>query len=138
MPTPTEDPEANAVTAEAPVEPQVPAAAGSASEPPPLPYSLRDRKKSIFFFWSLFILDCTAQPLGLYFGLWYGTDLSHNLGMLVLQWCNTSSQRQTANCLLLFSLHHRHHLVRWYLRIRILLSPLQPLSKRLQNPTVEC
>ncbi|KAL4939931.1 hypothetical protein BDV06DRAFT_230732 [Aspergillus oleicola] len=79
MPTPPTDPEANAVTAEAPVEPQVPAAAGSASEPPPLPYSLRDRKKSIAFFWTLFILDCTAQPLGLYFGLWYGTDLSHNL-----------------------------------------------------------
>ncbi|KAL4931984.1 uncharacterized protein BDV17DRAFT_301537 [Aspergillus undulatus] len=73
------DPEANPATAGAPVEPQVPAAAGSASEPPPLPYSLRDRKKSIAFFWFLFITDCTAQPLGLYYGLWYGTDLSHNL-----------------------------------------------------------
>ncbi|KAL4787957.1 hypothetical protein BJX76DRAFT_250248 [Aspergillus varians] len=50
-----------------------------APDPPPLPYSLRDRKKSIALFWSLFVLDCTAQPLGLYFGLWYGTNLSHNL-----------------------------------------------------------
>ncbi|KAL6230872.1 hypothetical protein BDW75DRAFT_55824 [Aspergillus navahoensis] len=68
------DPEANPSTAEAPACPE-----GSTSEPPPLPYSLRDRKKSIAFFWFLFVLDCTAQPLGLYFGLWYGTDLSHNL-----------------------------------------------------------
>ncbi|KAL4738608.1 hypothetical protein BDV11DRAFT_131322 [Aspergillus similis] len=68
------DSEANPSTAEAPAAPE-----GSTSEPPPLPYSLRDRKKSIAFFWFLFILDCTAQPLGLYFGLWYGTNLSHNL-----------------------------------------------------------
>ncbi|KAI9369328.1 hypothetical protein BJX61DRAFT_536518 [Aspergillus egyptiacus] len=65
----TTDPEANAT----------PAATTGSPEPPPLPYSLRDRKKSIAFFWIMFILDCTAQPLALYFGLWYGTDLSHNL-----------------------------------------------------------
>ncbi|KAL3478673.1 hypothetical protein BJX99DRAFT_224130 [Aspergillus californicus] len=63
------DPEANTT----------PAASAGSSEPPPLPYSLRDRKKSITFFWTLFVLDCVAQPLGLYFGLWYGTNLSHNL-----------------------------------------------------------
>ncbi|CEL08857.1 hypothetical protein ASPCAL12002 [Aspergillus calidoustus] len=84
------DEEARAATATAAPEPAIPesgvpesAAPASttthASEPPPLPYSLRDRKKSIAFFWILFVLDCTAQPLGLYYGLWYGTNLSHNL-----------------------------------------------------------
>ncbi|KAF9892499.1 hypothetical protein FE257_001608 [Aspergillus nanangensis] len=48
-------------------------------EPPPLPYSLHTRKKTIFIFWSLFVLDCMAQPLILYWCLWYLTDLSHNL-----------------------------------------------------------
>ncbi|KAK2807997.1 hypothetical protein FQN50_005079 [Emmonsiellopsis sp. PD_5] len=47
--------------------------------PPELPYSLRDRKRSIAFFWSMFIIDTLAQPLILYFALWYLTDLSHNL-----------------------------------------------------------
>ncbi|OJI99203.1 hypothetical protein ASPVEDRAFT_125535 [Aspergillus versicolor CBS 583.65] len=82
------DPEANPATAEAPPEDaptteapttETTIATAGAAEPPPLPYSLRDRKKSIAFFWSLFILDCVAQPLALYFGLWYGTNLSHNL-----------------------------------------------------------
>lgn len=68
------DAEANLATVEA-------RTIAGALEPPPLPYSLRDRKKSITIFWSLFLLDCIAQPLGLYFGLWYGTNLSHNLGM---------------------------------------------------------
>ncbi|KAI9039618.1 uncharacterized protein KD926_009210 [Aspergillus affinis] len=49
------------------------------SEPPPLPYSLRTRKKSIAIFWSLFVLDLAAQPVALFWGLWYGTDLSHNM-----------------------------------------------------------
>ncbi|KAK2745431.1 hypothetical protein FQN57_003774 [Myotisia sp. PD_48] len=53
----------------------VPAAAG----PPELPYSLRTRKRSIAIFWTLFLLDLVAQPLILYFTLWYLTDLSHNL-----------------------------------------------------------
>jgi hypothetical protein len=48
--------------------------------PPPLPYSLRQRKKSIFFFWSLFVIDTLAQPLILYFALRYATSLSLNLG----------------------------------------------------------
>lgn len=52
------------------------------SEPPPLPYSLRDRKKSIALFWTIFVVDTLGQPLALYWGLWYATDLSHNLGML--------------------------------------------------------
>lgn len=49
--------------------------------PPPLPYSLRNRKKSIAFFWTIFCIDTLVQPLVLYYALWYGTDLSHNLGM---------------------------------------------------------
>lgn len=51
------------------------------SEPPPLPYSLRTRKKSIAFFWTIFVIDTLAQPLILYWCLWYLTDLSPNLGM---------------------------------------------------------
>jgi hypothetical protein len=56
---------------------------GSAStfptEPPPLPYTLRTRKKSIAFFWTLFVIDTLVQPLVLYWTLWYLTDLSHNM-----------------------------------------------------------
>ncbi|KAJ5947242.1 hypothetical protein N7466_000257 [Penicillium verhagenii] len=51
------------------------------TEPPPLPYSLHTRKKSIAFFWTIFVLDTLGQPVALYWGLWYGTNLSHNLGM---------------------------------------------------------
>ncbi|KAL6706918.1 hypothetical protein ACN47E_005061 [Coniothyrium glycines] len=40
--------------------------------PPPLGYSLRPRKKAIFWFWTLIFLDCICMPIGLYFGLWYG------------------------------------------------------------------
>lgn len=46
--------------------------------PPPLGYDLRSRKKSIAYFWILILIDSIAMPLGLYFGLWYGTDLSPN------------------------------------------------------------
>jgi hypothetical protein len=53
----------------------------TASEPPPLPYSLHTRKKSIAFFWTIFVVDTLAQPLILYWCLWYLTDLSHNVGM---------------------------------------------------------
>jgi hypothetical protein len=42
------------------------------SRPPPLNYSLRPRKKSIFWFWTLIFLDCVCMPIGLYFGMWYG------------------------------------------------------------------
>jgi hypothetical protein len=49
--------------------------------PPPLNYSLRTRKKSIAIFWTLILLDCVCLPIALYFGLWYGTSLSHNAGM---------------------------------------------------------
>ena len=33
---------------------------------------------SIFIFWSLILIDSIAMPIGLYFGLWYGTDLTPN------------------------------------------------------------
>ncbi|KAF2854743.1 hypothetical protein T440DRAFT_464891 [Plenodomus tracheiphilus IPT5] len=40
--------------------------------PPPLGYSLRPRKKAIFWFWTLIVVDCIFMPIGLYFGMWYG------------------------------------------------------------------
>jgi hypothetical protein len=48
------------------------------ASPPDLNYGLRQRKKSIVIFWTLVVLDCVAMPIALYFGLWYGTSLSHN------------------------------------------------------------
>jgi hypothetical protein len=51
------------------------------TEPPPLPYSLHTRKKSIFIFWTIFVIDTLGQPLIFYWCLWYLTDLSHNVGM---------------------------------------------------------
>lgn len=50
-----------------------------ADGPPPLPYSLRARKRSIAFFWTLFVVDTLAQPLILYFALRYASPLSLNL-----------------------------------------------------------
>ena len=62
-------------------EGQTTTAVVNASEPPPLPYTLRTRKKSIAIFWILFVIDVVAQPLALYWALWFATDLSHNIGM---------------------------------------------------------
>lgn len=61
--------------------------AANPSEPPPLPYSLRDRKKSIALFWTIFVVDTLGQPLALYWGLWYATDLSHNLVFSIVTAC---------------------------------------------------
>ena len=47
-------------------------------EPPPLNYTLHTRKLSIFIFWFLILFDSIVMPIALYFGLWYGTDLSPN------------------------------------------------------------
>jgi len=47
-------------------------------EPPSLNYTLWTRKMSIFYFWSLILIDSIAMPLVLYFCLWYLTDLSPN------------------------------------------------------------
>jgi hypothetical protein len=52
------------------------------SHPPDLNYTLRTRIKWIVFFWTLVVLDCVCMPIALYFGLWYGTNLSHNAGTL--------------------------------------------------------
>lgn len=41
-------------------------------EPPPLNYSLWDRKWFIVFFWSMIVIDVVGQPIALYFGLWHG------------------------------------------------------------------
>jgi len=46
--------------------------------PPPLEYSLDGRKRSIAIFWSLILVDTIGVPIALYFGLWYGTNLSPN------------------------------------------------------------
>lgn len=54
--------------------------------PPPLPYSLRTRKKSIAFFWTLFVIDTLGQPLILYWALKYCTSLSLNLGTFCSTW----------------------------------------------------
>ena len=48
-------------------------------EPPPLHYSLAPRKWSIIYFWGLIVIDCICMPIGLYFGLWYGTSLTPNV-----------------------------------------------------------
>lgn len=50
----------------------------SFEHPPPLNYTLRTRKKSLYIFWGLIVLDCICTPLILYFTLWYCTSLSHN------------------------------------------------------------
>lgn len=47
-------------------------------EPPPLNYTLWTRKRSIFIFWSLILIDSIAMPIVLYFCLWYDTNLSPN------------------------------------------------------------
>lgn len=47
-------------------------------KPPSMNYDLRARKRSIFIFWFLILFDSIVMPLALYFGLWYGTNLSPN------------------------------------------------------------
>lgn len=39
--------------------------------PPPLNYTLRDKKLRIAIFWCFIVLDCAAMPIALYFVLWY-------------------------------------------------------------------
>lgn len=45
--------------------------AESYSLPPPLNYTLRDKKVRIAIFWCFIVLDCAVMPIGLYFILWY-------------------------------------------------------------------
>lgn len=49
-----------------------PLSVASSTEPPPLNYSLKGRKRWIAFFWTLIVFDSVAIPLAVYFGLWYG------------------------------------------------------------------
>jgi len=44
--------------------------------PPPLNYSLRDRKKSIVIIWTIIILDACILPIVLFYALWF-TKVSH-------------------------------------------------------------
>lgn len=39
--------------------------------PPPLNYTLRDKKLRIAIFWCFIVFDCAVMPIGLYFILWY-------------------------------------------------------------------
>ncbi len=48
------------------------------AEPPSLNYTLATRRRSIAIFWSLVLIDSIAMPIALYFGLWYGTNLTPN------------------------------------------------------------
>jgi hypothetical protein len=103
-------------------------------EPPPLPYSLRTRKKSIAFFWTIFVIDTLAQPLILYWTLWYLTDLSHNVGKLsalivcamVLDGCSYRN-----------SFLHRHCVPRRCRRLRILHASPSVDTKRFKVSTIE-
>jgi hypothetical protein len=45
--------------------------AESYSIPPPLNYTLRDKKWRIAIFWCFIVFDCAIMPIGLYFILWY-------------------------------------------------------------------
>lgn len=102
------------------------------SEPPPLPYSLHTRKKSIAFFWILFVIDTLGQPIALYWGLWYGTDLSHNLGMFV-----AAGQISTMELISGSSILHRDRMSGGYLCGGILLSSIQPVQEKLSRPAIE-
>ena|ERR1700761_2257786 len=50
------------------------------NELPDLEYTLHTRKWYIAVFWALVLFDSVAIPLALYFGLFFGTHLSHNAG----------------------------------------------------------
>lgn len=39
------------------------------------------------------MLDTLGQPVGLYWGLWYGTNLSHNLGMFWVGYIGYTSEK---------------------------------------------
>lgn len=57
--------------------------AESYSLPPPLNYTLRDKKLRIAIFWCFIVVDCAVMPLTLYFVLWYdvgpGSEDKHAL-----------------------------------------------------------
>lgn len=45
--------------------------AESYSLPPPLNYTLRDKKLRIAIFWCFIVFDCAVLPIAVYFILWY-------------------------------------------------------------------
>lgn len=47
------------------------------TQPPPLPYTLHTRIFSITWFWFLIVAETFLVPVGLYYGLWFGTTLNH-------------------------------------------------------------
>jgi hypothetical protein len=107
-------------------------------EPPPLPYSLRTRKKSIAIFWTIFVLDTLAQPLVLYWALWFATDLSHNVGKLsALVVGAMNLDRLLIPAQSMNSLLYRHCVPRRCLRLRILLPSLSLDPKRFKDSTIE-
>ena len=55
--------------------------------PPSLNYSLYDRKKSIAITWTVISFDSCILPITLYYVLWFGTTLSHNMGGTRLIFC---------------------------------------------------
>lgn len=93
---------------------------------PGLPYSLRDRKKSIAIVFSLLLLDASFLPLGLFFGLKYGAKLDDqkNIGITtavfgffsLLQFGYRIYMlcRKDSNCRPLSTTHPTGHTPRWY------------------------
>lgn len=45
--------------------------------PPSLKYSLRDRKVAIAITWTVILIDSCIMPVGLFYSLWFGSNLSH-------------------------------------------------------------
>lgn len=48
---------------------------------PPLPYTLHTRYRSIAIAWTIIIIPPVFINLGLFYGLWYGTQLDRVLGL---------------------------------------------------------
>lgn len=48
--------------------------------PPPLGYSLRDRKVAVAICWTLVLIDSCFIAVGLFYPLWYGTSMSKTNG----------------------------------------------------------
>lgn len=46
---------------------------------PPLNYNIWDHKPKLFIVAFLLILESSLLPIGLFYGLWYGTTLRHGI-----------------------------------------------------------
>ncbi|MCJ1282016.1 hypothetical protein MMC26_001339 [Xylographa opegraphella] len=51
---------------------------------PPLPYSPADHKAGIAIAWTIIVLNSSALPIALFYGLWYGTSLSKRLVLAIV------------------------------------------------------